>query len=108
MTITNGGNNIDDGTTCGWGSASGSMSSANPLLGALAGSPAYFRSMLASPAINKGNDFNLRCFAGQQSITKRCHSSAGAHCDIGSYENLLSLSRLNSIGAQGRLDSRIR
>jgi CSLREA domain-containing protein len=40
--FTNGGHNIDDGTTCNWGSASGSMSSINPMLGALIGSPAYF------------------------------------------------------------------
>jgi hypothetical protein len=37
--ITNGGNNLDDGTTCGWGSDIGSMSSTNPMLGLLTGFP---------------------------------------------------------------------
>lgn len=34
--IINGGNNIDDGTSCGWTNVNGSMSSTNPLLGPLA------------------------------------------------------------------------
>lgn len=35
-TFTNGGNKIDSGTTCGWGSANGLMSDTDPLLGPLA------------------------------------------------------------------------
>jgi len=55
-TITNGGNNIDDGATCGWGSISGSKSKTNPLLGVLSGSPAYFPLNTGSPAIDTGDD----------------------------------------------------
>jgi len=54
-TITNGGNNLDSATTCGWGSLNGSMSSTNPLLGALAfnGGPTQTYALLpGSPAIN--------------------------------------------------------
>jgi len=54
-TITNGGNNLDSAATCGWSSNNGSMSSTNPLLGALAfnGGPTQTFALLAgSPAIN--------------------------------------------------------
>ncbi len=53
--ITNGGNNIDSAATCGWGAVSGSMSSTNPLLGALAnngGPTATFALLPGSPAID--------------------------------------------------------
>jgi hypothetical protein len=85
-TITNAGNNLEDGTTCGWGSASGSMSSTDPLLGALSGSPAYFPLLDSSPAIDAGSD--LICAAApvdsqsQNSLTRPQDN----HCDIGSYE----------------------
>ncbi len=86
--ITNGGNNIDDGTTCGWGSASGSMSGTDPLLGALAGSPAYFPLNASSPAIDAGND--AICEAAPVSNTSQngLTRPQGLHCDIGSYEAL--------------------
>jgi CSLREA domain-containing protein len=84
--ITNGGSNLEDGTTCGWGSTAGSKSNTNPLLGALTGSPAYFPLGSGSPAINAGD--NPVCAAwpvnnlSQNGLTR----PQGAHCDIGSYE----------------------
>ena len=54
-TIVNGGNNLDSGTSCGWGSINGSMSNTNPLLGALAnnGGPTQTMALLpGSPAID--------------------------------------------------------
>jgi CSLREA domain-containing protein len=88
-TITNGGNNIDDGTTCNWGSASGSKSSTNPLLGALSdnGGPTQtFGLLLGSPAVDAGND--TICTAPPVSnLDQRGFSRLrGAHCDIGAYE----------------------
>ena len=58
--IFNGGNNIDDGTTCGWGSTDGSMSNTDPSLGALVdnGGPTQTFALLpGSPAID-GVTFN--------------------------------------------------
>jgi CSLREA domain-containing protein len=85
-TITNGGNNLDDGSTCGWGSASGSMSNTNPLLGELSGSPAYFPLNDGSPAIDKGNDAICAGWPvnnqSQNSVTR----PQGAHCEMGSFE----------------------
>ncbi len=86
-TITNGGNNIDDGTTCGWGSASGSMSSTNPLLGALAnngGSTQTFALLTGSPAID-GVTFNAPNSApstDQRGVAR----PQGVRYDIGAYE----------------------
>jgi CSLREA domain-containing protein len=83
-TITNGGNNIDDGTTCSWGSANGSMSSTNPLLGVLAnngGSTQTFALLTGSPAIDGGDDSH--CPATDQRGLSR---PQGAHCDIGAFE----------------------
>jgi large repetitive protein len=89
VTITNGGNNIDSGTTCGWGSASGSKSNTNPLLGTLAdnGGPTQtFGLLLGSPAVDAGND--TICSASPVgNLDQRGFSRLrGAHCDIGSYE----------------------
>jgi CSLREA domain-containing protein len=87
--ITNGGNNIDDGTTCGWGSTSGSMSNTDPLVAwhpQFLGIPAYFRLLSGSPAINAGDD--ATCAAepvGNRSQNGQTRPQ-GAHCDIGSYE----------------------
>ena len=87
-TITNGGNNIDDGTTCGWGSTDGSMSSTNPLLGVLAnnGGPTQtFGLLTGSPAID-GVTFNAPNSApsmDQRGVTR----PQGAGYDIGAFES---------------------
>jgi predicted outer membrane repeat protein len=86
-TITNGGNNIDDGATCGWGSTDGSMSGTPPLLGPLAdnGGPTQTMALLAgSPAID-GVTFNAPNFApptDQRGITR----PQGPAYDIGAFE----------------------
>ena len=85
-TIANGGSNLDDGTTCGWGSASGSMSNTNPLLGALTGSPAYFPLTAGSPAIDKGDDPICAASPVNNQSQNGVTRPQGAHCDIGSYE----------------------
>jgi hypothetical protein len=83
-TITNNSNNIDDGTTCGWGSANGSMSGTDPWLGSLRnnGGPTktHFPSPY-SPAIDHGT--NTGCPATDQRGVPRPH---GAACDIGAVE----------------------
>ena len=86
--ITNGGNNIDDGTTCGWGAVSGSRSSTNPLLGALAnnGGPTRTIALLAgSPAID-GVTFsapNSAPSTDQRGVAR----PQGVRYDIGAYEH---------------------
>ncbi len=85
--ITNGGNNIDDGMTCGWDSTNGSMSNTNPLLGPLAnnGGPTQTMALLTgSPAID-GVTFNAPNGApatDQRGISR----PQGARFDIGAYE----------------------
>ncbi len=88
-TITNGGDNLDSGSTCGWGTTSGSLSSTDPLLGALTGSPAYFPLNTGSPAIdaviyNAPNN----CPANDQRGAVR---PQGAYCDVGAYESTIDL-----------------
>jgi len=85
--IANGGNNIDSAATCGWGSASGSMSSTDPLIGPLAnnGGPTQTFALLAgSPAIN-GVSFGApnSAPATDQRGTARPQGTA---FDIGAYE----------------------
>jgi CSLREA domain-containing protein len=85
--ITDGGNNIDDGVTCGWGSASGSKSSANPLLGALAdnGGPTQtFALLTGSPAIDgvTFNGSNSAPSTDQRGVPR----PQGPRYDIGAFE----------------------
>jgi CSLREA domain-containing protein len=86
-TVANGGNNIDGGTACGWGSTNGSMSSSNPLLGPLTdnGGPTPTMALLTgSPAID-GVTFNApnsAPAADQRGIAR----PQGARYDIGAYE----------------------
>jgi hypothetical protein len=85
--LQNAGNNIDSGTTCGFGSTSGSMSSTNPQLDILRrnGGPAQTMALLAgSPAIdgvswNAPND----CPETDQHGIPR---PFGTLCDIGAFE----------------------
>ena len=86
--ITNGGNNLDDGTTCGWGSDIGSMSSTNPMLGLLTGFPAYFPLNSGSPAIDKGDDFICAAWPVNNQSQNGVTRPQGVHCDIGSFEYL--------------------
>lgn len=93
-TVTNGGNNIDSGTTCGWGSASGSMSNTNPLLATLAsnGGPTQTFALLAgSPAINAGNGDLCAAVVGAPDygaggLDQRGLSRRNGFCDIGAFE----------------------
>jgi CSLREA domain-containing protein len=82
-TIINGGNNLDSGATCGWGSDNGSLSNTDPKLGGLVGGGSTLTmSLLASsPAIDAGADAG--CPATDQRGVRR---PQGAHCDIGAYE----------------------
>ena len=97
LPITNGGNNIDSGTTCGWGSTSGSMSSTDPLLGALAGSPAYFPLNTGSPAIDAGNDTICAAAPVNNESQNGVTRPQGMHCDIGSVEALRFLLYLSLV-----------
>ena len=86
-TIYNGGNNIDNGTSCGWGSTNGSTSSTNPLLGPLANNGGATQTMAllpGSPAID-GVTFNAPngCPSTDQRGWLR---PFGSYCDIGAYE----------------------
>jgi hypothetical protein len=75
------------------------MSSTNPNLDALIGSPAYFPLLSGSPAINAGND--AICAAAPVSNTSQngVTRPQGTHCDIGSYELPITTLTLRSIGA---------
>ena len=82
--IDNGGNNLDSGTTCGWGSTFPSMSNTDPRLGLLAdnGGPTQTHALLdGSPAINKGNA--AVCGEADQRGVPR---PQGIRCDIGAFE----------------------
>jgi len=94
-TITNGSNNIDDGTTCGFGSTSGSKSSTNPLLNALSanGGPTQTMSLQSgSPALGAGSA--SVCSASPVNNLDQSGQSrpqGNAVCDIGAYESNLVL-----------------
>jgi predicted outer membrane repeat protein len=82
--IRNSANNLDDGETCRFGSANGSLSNTDPLLGTLGnyGGPTQTIPLLAgSPAINAGT--NTGCPATDQRGVPRPQGKA---CDIGAFE----------------------
>jgi CSLREA domain-containing protein len=96
-TITNGGNNLDSGATCGWGSNNNSQSNTDPKLGPLASNGGLTQTMAllaGSPAIDTGMDAG--CPATDQRGKPR---PQGTHCDIGAYESP-SVATLRSGGAQ--------
>lgn len=90
--IMNGGNNLEDGTMCGWGSSNGSLSNTSPLLGELAnnGGATLTHALLpGSPAINAVIFHSPNgCPAVDQRGVPR---PIGPHCDIGSYEASVTL-----------------
>ena len=91
--ISNDGNNIEDGTTCGWGTDSGSKSNTPPQLGALGdygGPTRTFELLAGSPAID-GVTWNAPngCPGTDQRGIIRPFDGDGdgaPYCDIGAYE----------------------
>jgi hypothetical protein len=97
--ITDGGHNLDDGTSCGFAAAS---SNKNPQLGALAnnGGLTQTKALLSgSPAINAGDD--AICAAApvngldQRGVTR----PQDTHCDIGAYEAVPGIPTLTLLTA---------
>ena len=83
-TITNGGYNLDSGTSCGFGTANNSLSGEEPLLGPLAdnGGPTWTHALLeGSPAIDKGV-----AVAGITTDQRGVARPQGPAPDIGSFE----------------------
>ena len=80
----NNGHNLEDGTSCGFGSANGNLSSTNPQLGPLAdnGGPTKTHALLpGSPAIDTGD--SSACPATDQRGVSRPQMQG---CDIGAFE----------------------
>jgi predicted outer membrane repeat protein len=84
---TNSGNNIDSGTTCGFGSANGSLSSTNPQLEALKDNGGATKTMAllpGSPAVNHVIwSAPNNCPDDDQREYPRPY---GTYCDIGAFE----------------------
>jgi hypothetical protein len=81
--ITDGGYNLDSGTSCSFATENNSLSSTNPMLGPLAdnGGPTKTHALLeGSPTIDKGNSFGAT--ADQRSVSR----PLGPASDIGSFE----------------------
>jgi CSLREA domain-containing protein len=95
--FTNGGNNLDSGASCSWGSNNGSQSNTNPKLGPLASNGGLTQTtalLPGSPAIDTGTDAG--CPGTDQRGKPR---PQGTHCDIGAYESP-TVTTLRSGGAQ--------
>jgi hypothetical protein len=88
-TITDGGYNLDDGTTCGFSSLAQSLSNTNPQLGPLAnnGGPTKTLALLAtSPAIDKIPPGVNGCGTNFPDDQRGVPRPQGVGCDIGAYE----------------------
>jgi len=88
-TVTNNGNNLEDGATCGWGFDNGSMSSTDPMLGPLAnnGGPTKTMKLLAgSPAIDAGNASFCSASPVSGVDQRGVNRPLGSGCDIGAFE----------------------
>jgi CSLREA domain-containing protein len=84
-TITNGGYNLDSGTSCGWGTNSGSKSSTNPMLGALTDNGGLTQTMalLAGSTAIDAVVGDVNCPTTDQRGVARPQR---IRCDIGAYE----------------------
>jgi hypothetical protein len=92
-TITNGGYNLDSGTSCGFGTSNNSLSGVDPMLAPLAdnGGPTLTHALLeGSPAIDKGNSFgestDQRGLPRPSNFVGIPDASGGDGSDIGAFE----------------------
>ena len=88
----NTGNNIDSGTSCGWGSNNGSLSSTNPLLGPLqnnGGTTETMAILAGSPAVN-AVIWNTPNFCPDED-QRKYERPFGTYCDIGAFERYYRL-----------------
>jgi predicted outer membrane repeat protein len=91
--VTDGGHNLDDGTSCGFSTTSGSLSNTNPLLDPTAlannGGPTQTIALQAgSPAINAGNE-SVCAAPPVNNLDQRGFVRPGTghtNCSIGAYE----------------------
>lgn len=87
--VTNVANNLDTGTSCGFGSANGSKSNANPNLGPLAhnGGPTQTHAFTKpSDAFNKGNNDVCNAAPVNGKDQRGTARPQGKKCDIGAFE----------------------
>jgi hypothetical protein len=89
--ITDGGYNIDSGTSCGFSAASHSMNSTNPQLGALASNGGPTQTM-ALPATSPAFGAIPRTVKGCTGSTDQrgIPRPQGTGCDVGAYERIVS------------------
>jgi hypothetical protein len=86
--FTDGGGNLEDGATCGFSAANGSLSNTDPLLGAFGnygGSTNTFPLLPGSPAIDSGNV--ATCAAALVSGKDQRGVTRPSACDIGAFES---------------------
>lgn len=107
--LTDVGNNIDDGATCGFSPANSSLNNTNPLLSTtiadLGGPTQTFALLPGSPALDAGDD--SICETTLDALDQRGISRPqGAACDIGAYESRgFSLIRITGDGQSAAVNS---